>query len=67
MQRCMTDFGVEKYEVMAVMDMEMNMLGSVKCENVLTGQCYFLNPLTPELNPSAQRFLTRFFTRDFAF
>jgi hypothetical protein len=24
------------------------------------------NPLTPELNPSAQRCLTRFFTGDFA-
>jgi hypothetical protein len=24
------------------------------------------NPLTPELNPSAQRRLTRFFTGDFA-
>jgi hypothetical protein len=27
---------------------------------------YRFNPLTPELNPSAQRCLTRFFTRDFA-
>jgi hypothetical protein len=26
----------------------------------------YLNPLTPELNPSAQRCLTRFFTGDFA-
>jgi hypothetical protein len=25
-----------------------------------------VNPLTPELNPSAQRCLTRFFTVDFA-
>jgi hypothetical protein len=25
-----------------------------------------INPLTPELNPSAQRYLTRFFTGDFA-
>jgi hypothetical protein len=25
-----------------------------------------LNPLTPELNPSAQSYLTRFFTGDFA-
>jgi hypothetical protein len=25
-----------------------------------------INPLTPELNPSAQRWLTRFFTGDFA-
>jgi hypothetical protein len=25
-----------------------------------------INPLTPELNPSAQRCLTRFFTGDFA-
>jgi hypothetical protein len=25
-----------------------------------------LHPLTPELNPSAQRYLTRFFTVDFA-
>jgi hypothetical protein len=25
-----------------------------------------INPLTQELNPSAQRCLTRFFTRDFA-
>jgi hypothetical protein len=27
---------------------------------------YAINHLTPELNPSAQRCLTRFFTRDFA-
>jgi hypothetical protein len=26
----------------------------------------WINPLTPELNPSAQRCLTRFFTGDFA-
>jgi hypothetical protein len=26
----------------------------------------YLNPLTPELNPSAQRCLTSFFTGDFA-
>jgi hypothetical protein len=26
-----------------------------------------INPLTPELNPFAQRCLTRFFTGDFAF
>jgi hypothetical protein len=26
----------------------------------------YLNPLTPELNPSAQLYLTRFFTGDFA-
>jgi hypothetical protein len=25
-----------------------------------------INPLTPELNPSAQRYLTRYFTGDFA-
>jgi hypothetical protein len=25
-----------------------------------------IKPLTPELNPSAQRYLTRFFTGDFA-
>jgi hypothetical protein len=27
----------------------------------------YINPLTPELDPSAQRSLTRFFTGDFAF
>jgi hypothetical protein len=27
---------------------------------------YTLNPVTPELNPSTQRCLTRFFTWDFA-
>jgi hypothetical protein len=27
---------------------------------------YDINPLTPELNPSAQRCMTRFFTVDFA-
>jgi hypothetical protein len=27
---------------------------------------YFINPLKPELNPSAQRCLMRFFTGDFA-
>jgi hypothetical protein len=36
----------------------------------LTQRCVLravvFNPLTPELNPSAQRCLTRFFTRDFA-
>jgi hypothetical protein len=26
----------------------------------------WVNPLTPELNPSAQRCLTKFFTGDFA-
>jgi hypothetical protein len=26
---------------------------------------YWVNPLTPELNPSAQRCLPRFFTGDF--
>jgi hypothetical protein len=29
------------------------------------GNGYTVSPLTPELNPSAQRCLTRFFTRDF--
>jgi hypothetical protein len=28
--------------------------------------CAVVNPLTPELNPSAQRCMTRFFTGDFA-
>jgi hypothetical protein len=28
-------------------------------------QLWLFNPLTPELNPSAQRCLTRFFTGDF--
>jgi hypothetical protein len=28
--------------------------------------CWLVNPLTPELNPFAQRCLTRFFTEDFA-
>jgi hypothetical protein len=32
--------------------------------NVIDKRC--INPLTPELNPSAQRCLTRFFTGDFA-
>jgi hypothetical protein len=33
----------------------------------LTKKCSFrINPLTPELNPSAQRCLARFFTWDFA-
>jgi hypothetical protein len=30
-------------------------------------EAYVINPLTPELIPSAQRCLTRFFTGDFAF
>jgi hypothetical protein len=30
------------------------------------GTCYTFNPLTPELNISAQRCLARFFTGDFA-
>jgi hypothetical protein len=29
-------------------------------------EIYTINPLTPELNPSVQRCLTRFFTGDFA-
>jgi hypothetical protein len=33
---------------------------------VHTLDAYDINPLTPELNPSAQRCLTRFFTGDFA-
>jgi hypothetical protein len=33
---------------------------------VVQEQVHRLNPLTPELNPSAQRCLTRFFTGDFA-
>jgi hypothetical protein len=28
---------------------------------------YLINPLTPELNPSAQRYVTKFFTGDFAY
>jgi hypothetical protein len=28
--------------------------------------CLYFNPLTPELNSSAQRYLTRLFTRDFS-
>jgi hypothetical protein len=33
---------------------------------VLAGCLHYTTPLTPELNPSAQRCLTRFFTGDFA-
>jgi transcription termination factor Rho len=33
-------------------------------ENI--AQAVNFNPLTPELNPSPQRYLTRFFTGDFA-
>jgi hypothetical protein len=29
-------------------------------------EAHYINPLTPELNPSAQRCLTRYFTGDFA-
>jgi hypothetical protein len=32
----------------------------------ITFNCVNINPLMPELNPSAQRCLTRFFTGDFA-
>jgi hypothetical protein len=32
-----------------------------------TGKIKGLNPLTPKLNPSAQRCLPRFFTEDFKF
>jgi hypothetical protein len=35
-----------------------------QCQGSITA--FALNPLTPELNPSAQRCLTRFFTGDFA-
>jgi hypothetical protein len=37
---------------------------SVKIKPLLHG--IPINPLTPELNPSAQRCLTKFFTGDFA-
>jgi hypothetical protein len=33
---------------------------------LITAPMETFNPLTPELNPSAQRCLTRFFTGDFA-
>jgi hypothetical protein len=35
-------------------------------ESLLRGTHLVLNPLTPKLNPSVQRCLTRFFTGDFA-
>jgi hypothetical protein len=35
-------------------------------ETHLSSNCAIINPLMPELNPSAQRCLTRFFTGDFA-
>jgi tetrahydromethanopterin S-methyltransferase subunit B len=45
-------------------------LGTFKQNSALadTGEAYprMLNPSTPELNPSAQRCLTRYFTGDFA-
>jgi hypothetical protein len=36
------------------------------CEKRTCEPKFQINPLTPELNPSAQRRLTRFFTGDFA-
>jgi hypothetical protein len=36
------------------------------CSFKILGFHIGINPLTPELNPSAQRRLTRFFTGDFA-
>jgi hypothetical protein len=36
-------------------------------ENFNTRRMTAVNPLTPELNPSAQRCLPRFFTGDFSF
>jgi hypothetical protein len=36
------------------------------CAGMQTYVSAMLNPLTPELNPSAQRYLPRFFTGDFA-
>jgi hypothetical protein len=41
----------------------------MECHSKKTNLLQFLiklNPLTPDLNPSAQRCLTRFFTGDFA-
>jgi hypothetical protein len=35
-------------------------------ENYKKKSSYYFNPLKPELNPSAQRCLTRFYTGDFA-
>jgi hypothetical protein len=34
--------------------------------SLITKNDFTINPLTPELNPSAQRCLTRFFTVDFS-
>jgi hypothetical protein len=47
------------------------MADSVGACNLELGVCedissQWINPLTPELNPSAQRCLTRFFTGDFS-
>jgi hypothetical protein len=48
---------------------EFTFLKSQSEINVVTDlqkKCSFFNPLTPELNPSAQRCLTKVFTGDFA-
>jgi hypothetical protein len=42
------------------------LLNTDKDFNIITNVSHFINPLKPELNPSAQRRLTRFFTGDFA-
>jgi hypothetical protein len=39
---------------------------AVDCSLFSDDNRYEINPLKPELNPSAQRRLTRFFTWDFA-
>jgi hypothetical protein len=40
--------------------------GGAEMDRRTAEQYVMINPLTPELNPSAQRCLTRFFTGDFA-
>jgi hypothetical protein len=39
---------------------------TMRSDTFLGYQDYFINPLTPELNPSAQRCRMRVFTGDFA-
>jgi hypothetical protein len=37
-----------------------------RCKPIFKISAVLFNPLTPQLNPSAQHYLTRFFTGDFS-
>jgi hypothetical protein len=45
---------------------QYSFISSTLCPNILSARKVWINTLTPELNPSSQRCLTRFITGDFS-